>query len=264
MSSRRTRSGTRSCAGAPKPTKMSSPSLATGFSAPGAKSIASCWGRWSSPDAAKLKRLNSLVHPHVFRRQQAFFEALERGDPHGIGVVEAAIMIESGSYKRYDRLIVTVCPPEMQVRRFIERGGTEQGARDRLARQLAIGEETRFRRFHHRHLGQLCRNRRPGPRCVHTVETGSGMRKQIGWRPFWLAALMSAAFVLWTTSPRWLAREAPVLPPADPFWTEAQSSGLTDEETGGYRHLQPGVERHRERHQHGAAPELVLRGVSHE
>ena len=56
------------------------------------------------------------------------------------------------------------------------------------------------------------------------------MRKQIGWRPIWLAALMSAAFVLWTTSPRWLAREAPVLPPADPFWTEAQSSGLTQEE----------------------------------
>ena len=56
------------------------------------------------------------------------------------------------------------------------------------------------------------------------------MRRQIGWRPFWLAALMAAAFVLWTTSPRWLGREAPMLPPADPFWTEAQSSGLTQEE----------------------------------
>ena len=99
------------------------------------------------PEAAKLSRLNSLVHPHVFRRQQAFFEALERGDPHGIGVVEAAIMIESGSYKRYDRLIVTVCPPEMQVRRFIERGGTEQGARDRLARQLAIEKKRAFADF---------------------------------------------------------------------------------------------------------------------
>lgn len=99
------------------------------------------------PDAAKLSRLNSLVHPHVFRRQQAFFEALERDDPHGIGVVEAAIMIESGSYKRYDRLIVTVCPPEMQVRRFIKRGGTEQGARDRLARQLAIEKKRAFADF---------------------------------------------------------------------------------------------------------------------
>ena len=56
------------------------------------------------------------------------------------------------------------------------------------------------------------------------------MRQQIGWRPFWLAALMAGAFVLWTTSPRWLGREALTLPPADPFWTEAQSSGLTQEE----------------------------------
>ena len=148
MSSRRTRSGTRSCAGAPKPTTMSSPSLARRFSAPEARLIANCWGRFVFPDAAKLSRLNSLVHPHVFRRQQAFFEALERGDPHGIGVVEAAIMIESGSYKRYDRLIVTVCPPEMQaVRRFIERGGTEQAARDRLARQLAIEKKRAFADF---------------------------------------------------------------------------------------------------------------------
>ena len=56
------------------------------------------------------------------------------------------------------------------------------------------------------------------------------MRQQIVWRPFWLAALMAASFVLWTTSPRWLGREAPMLPPADPFWTEAQSSRLTQEE----------------------------------
>ena len=108
------------------------------------------------PDAAKLAKLNSLVHPHVFRRQQAFFEALERDDPHGIGVVEAAIMMESGSYKRYDRLIVTVCPPESAgaaVRRARRDGA---GSPRPLGAPNADREETRFRRFHHRHLGQLC------------------------------------------------------------------------------------------------------------
>ena len=98
-------------------------------------------------DPAKLAKLNSLVHPCVFARQEAFFATVERDDPHGIAVVEAAIMIESGSYKRYDRLVVTVCPPETQVRRFVERGGTEEEARDRLARQMSIDEKRAFADF---------------------------------------------------------------------------------------------------------------------
>ena len=96
------------------------------------------------PDPAKLAKLNSLVHPHVFRRQEAFFEAIERDDPGGIAVGEAAIMIESGSYKRYDRLILVVCPEQMQVQRFVERGGTEEQARDRLAHQLPLDEKRKF------------------------------------------------------------------------------------------------------------------------
>lgn len=99
------------------------------------------------PDADKLEKLNSLVHPHVFVRQEAFFATVERDDPHGIAIVEAAIMIESGSYTRYDRLVVTVCPVEMQVRRSVERGGTEAEARDRLARQMSIDEKRAFADF---------------------------------------------------------------------------------------------------------------------
>ena len=56
------------------------------------------------------------------------------------------------------------------------------------------------------------------------------MSRRFGLRPFWLAALLVAAFVLGTTSPDWmrLARD-PDSSPA-PFWTEAQSTSLTQEE----------------------------------
>ncbi len=56
------------------------------------------------------------------------------------------------------------------------------------------------------------------------------MRHRISWRPFWLAALMAGAFVLWTTTPSWLERDAGPISQADPFWTEAQSNGLTADE----------------------------------
>ena len=97
------------------------------------------------PDPERLKTLNSFVHPYVFRRQEEFFQQTERADPSGIAVVEAAIMIESGSYKRYGQLILTVCPPEMQIERFRGRSGaTEQEARARLDRQMPIEEKRRY------------------------------------------------------------------------------------------------------------------------
>ena len=56
------------------------------------------------------------------------------------------------------------------------------------------------------------------------------MSRRFGLRPFGLAALLVAAFILGTTSPDWmrLGRD-PVSSPA-PFWTEAQSTSLTQEE----------------------------------
>ena len=93
----------------------------------------------------RLEALNALVHPHVFRRQNEFFDAVARKDAQAIVVSEAAIMIETGSYKRYDRLILTVCPPEVQIRRFVEReGARDEEARERLARQMPLDDKKKF------------------------------------------------------------------------------------------------------------------------
>jgi dephospho-CoA kinase len=91
------------------------------------------------------KLLGSLVHPHVFRRQEEFFARVADEDPAGIAVVEAAIMIEVGSYKRYDRLIVAYCSPEQQIERFREReGASEAEARARLDRQMPLEAKRKF------------------------------------------------------------------------------------------------------------------------
>jgi dephospho-CoA kinase len=90
-------------------------------------------------DPKRLELLNSLVHPHVFRRQEEFFVRVAAQEPAGIAVVEAAIMIEVGSYKSYDRLIVTYCTREQQIERFRKReGATEADARARLDRQMPL------------------------------------------------------------------------------------------------------------------------------
>jgi len=93
----------------------------------------------------RLEKLNSLVHPHVIRREEQWLAQLARGEPGAIAVVEAAILIETGSYQRFDRLILTVCPPETQIRRHMERSGeTEAEARNRLASQMPLEAKRRY------------------------------------------------------------------------------------------------------------------------
>lgn len=62
-------------------------------------------------DPERLKKLNALVHPHVRERRHKLESEFARAHPHGIAVTEAAILIETGSYREFDRLVVAVCPP---------------------------------------------------------------------------------------------------------------------------------------------------------
>jgi dephospho-CoA kinase len=98
---------------------------------------------FNNPD--KLAKLNSLVHPAVFRREDEFIANVSRSDPSGIIVVEAAILIETGSYRRFDRLILAVCTPEQQVERAMHRdGSTREEALARLSRQMPLEEKRKF------------------------------------------------------------------------------------------------------------------------
>jgi dephospho-CoA kinase len=96
----------------------------------------------------KLARLNALVHPPVVRREEEMAAEFARRQPDGIFVLEAAILIETGSYTRFDRLILVVCSEEQQVERAMRRpGAVESVVRARLSRQMPIDEKRKFAHF---------------------------------------------------------------------------------------------------------------------
>ena len=99
-------------------------------------------------DKGRLDRLNAIVHPRVFERLDRFFLDVEARDPDAVAMVEAAIMVESGSYKRYQRLVLTACPRELQIARFVEReGATRAEAESRIARQMPVEEKRKYADF---------------------------------------------------------------------------------------------------------------------
>ena len=96
-------------------------------------------------DPAKRQLLNSIVHPLVIEEQNRLIRALEEEYPDGIVVVDAALMIESGGYKRFDKLIVVFCDPELQLRRLMERNGlSEAEARQRIDSQMPHEKKRRL------------------------------------------------------------------------------------------------------------------------
>lgn len=89
-------------------------------------------------DGARVKELNRIVHPAVIRKQEEWMEAVGRGDPGAVVMVEAALIIEAGAAKRFDRLIVVTCRQEQRVERWAAKMKMDLGsARAEVARRMA-------------------------------------------------------------------------------------------------------------------------------
>lgn len=102
-------------------------------------------GRDVFADPGRLAKLNALVHPVVIRREEEMIAAYAEREPKGIAVVEAAILIEAGSYKRFDRIVLAVCTPGQQIERAMHRDGlTREEVLARLARQMPLEEKRKF------------------------------------------------------------------------------------------------------------------------
>ena len=92
--------------------------------------------------------LNSILHPFIIAAQDERLREWEAEGPGGIAVVDAALMIESGGYKRFDKLIVVHCRPEIQVERLMARNAiSREEAERRIKAQMPQEEKMRYADF---------------------------------------------------------------------------------------------------------------------
>jgi len=99
-------------------------------------------------DEEQRQKLNRILHPFIIARQDEIMREWEREDPQGIGIIDAALMIESGGYKRFDKLIVVHCRPEVQLERLMLRNGLSRDeAQARINSQMPQEEKQKFADF---------------------------------------------------------------------------------------------------------------------
>jgi dephospho-CoA kinase len=102
--------------------------------------------------AERIQQLNRIVHPAVIARQDQWMTEIAAEDPTGIAVVEAALMLEAGVARRFDKLVVVTCTLQQKIERFARRNTLDLGAAERevnrrMAAQLPEEEKVRAADF---------------------------------------------------------------------------------------------------------------------
>jgi len=106
-------------------------------------------GSGSSP---RVEELNQIVHPAVVQRQDEWMEEIGRRDSMAVAMVEAALIIEAGAARRFDRLVVVTCRPEQRIQRWAHRLKTDEArARREVTRRMAaqLPDEEKIRLADH-------------------------------------------------------------------------------------------------------------------
>lgn len=93
----------------------------------------------------KRELLNSIVHPRVFKRAKEIEKEIAKKDPKAVIIFDAALLIESGYYKKMDKNIVIYADEDVQVKRLMKRDGlTKDEAKKRIKAQMPLREKMRF------------------------------------------------------------------------------------------------------------------------
>src|SRR5262245_19723674 len=96
-------------------------------------------------DEARREKLNSILHPFIIARQDEIMQRWEQEAPDTIAVIDAALMIESGGYKRFDKLIVVHCQPEIQIQRLMKRNSlSREQAELRVKAQMPQEQKKKY------------------------------------------------------------------------------------------------------------------------
>jgi len=87
-------------------------------------------------------KLEAIIHPAIRTKEQLQVDQIERRSGPGIVVTEAALLYETGSVDRYQRIVVVTALEDLCLKRLLDRGLSTNEAYDRMATQMAQAEKS--------------------------------------------------------------------------------------------------------------------------
>lgn len=120
-------------------------------------------------DSQTRRQLEAIVHPMVYETIRNWFDTLD----HPIGVASIPLLYETHREADFDAIAVTVCPPEMQLRRLLDRGMSEEEGRQRIAAQIPADEKAARGSFVIRTDGTMAETDRQVEELIGKLSKGS-------------------------------------------------------------------------------------------
>jgi dephospho-CoA kinase len=99
-------------------------------------------------DMEKRNFINNMVHPLVKAERNNIIEDLEKSEAYDFFIYESALLVESGIYKDFDKIIIAYTTPEEQVRRLMKRDGiSSEDAEARIKAQFPLSEKLKVAHY---------------------------------------------------------------------------------------------------------------------
>lgn len=69
----------------------------------------------------RIYELNRILHPGVIQLYEKWMDDIEKTEPNAIVMLEAALLLEAGLRRRFDKIIVVTLKPQQRIDRWAER-----------------------------------------------------------------------------------------------------------------------------------------------
>jgi dephospho-CoA kinase len=104
----------------------------------------------------KRRLLEEILHPQIRNEIDRRVEEIRKKDPEAVVVVDAALLVETGAYRRMDKLIVVTATEAQQIVRLRKRtGAAQEEAKGIISSQMALEEKVNVADFIIRNEGTL-------------------------------------------------------------------------------------------------------------
>lgn len=111
-------------------------------------------------DAEKRMLLNRIVHPFIKKRIREMIARVGRTDPSALIIIDAALLVETGMYRDYDKLVVVAADEDVQIARLVRRNRLSvKEAQSRLRAQLPLERKKKVADYIITNQGSLERTR---------------------------------------------------------------------------------------------------------
>ena len=96
-------------------------------------------------DSAKKKALENILHPKVFEEEQRVYKNIQAAQKNTLVIIDAPLLIESGNYKKMDKVLVVICDKEKQVQRLEKLGSwNRKEIEKRILNQMKAEKKTKY------------------------------------------------------------------------------------------------------------------------